>query len=90
MSSASEDELGATFITAQEMVAMRKKLQEMKWQQPTPPLQTDNSDAAGVVNNTIVPKKLKTMDHRLHWLRFIEAQGQFRYYWESGNLNWGD
>jgi len=28
----------------------------------------DNSAAAGVVNNTIVPCKLKAMDRRLHWL----------------------
>ena len=37
MSSASEAELGAMFITAQEMVAMRKTLQEMKWPQTNPP-----------------------------------------------------
>ena len=79
MSSASEAELGAMFITAQEMVAMPKTLQEMKWPQPKYPLQTDNSAAAGVVNNIIVPKKLKTMDRRLHWLICREAQGQFRY-----------
>ena len=90
MFSASEAELGAMFITAQEMVAMRQNLQEMKWPQPKYPLQTENSAAAGVVNNNIVPRKLKTMDRRLHWLRCREAQGQFRYYWASGNLNWGD
>ena len=90
MSSASEAEIGAMFITAQEIIAMRQTLQEMKWPQPKSPLQIDNSAAAGVVNNTIVPKKLKTMDRRLHWLRCREAQGQFRYYWASGNLNWGD
>ena len=69
MSSASEAELGAMFIITQEMVAMRQTLQEMKWPQPKSPLQTDNSAAAGVVNNTIVPKNLKRMDRRLHWLR---------------------
>ena len=89
MSSASEVELGAILITAQEMVAMRQTLQEMKWPQPKFPIQTDNSAAAGMVNNTIVPRKLKTMDRRLHWLRCIEARGQFRYYWVSGKLNWG-
>ena len=77
MSSASETELGAMLITAQEMVAMRQTLQEMKWPHPKPPLQIDNSSAAGMVNNTIVPRKLKTMDRRLHWLRCREAQGQF-------------
>ena len=53
------------------------------------PIQTYNSDAAGVVNNAIVPRKIKTMDRHLHWIRCREAQGQFRYYWERGNLNWG-
>ena len=90
MSSASEAELGAMFIKAQEMVATRQTLQEMKWPQPKSPLQTDNSTAAGVVNNTIIPRKLKTMDRRLHCLRCRESQGQFRYYWASGKLNWGD
>ena len=90
MFSASKAELGAMFITAQEMVAMRQTLQEMKWPQRKSLLQTDNSAAAGVVNNTIVSRKLKTMDRRLHWLRCREAQVQFRYYWASGNLNWRD
>ena len=89
MSSASEAELGAMFITAKEMVAIRQTLQEMKWPQPKSPLQTDNSAAAGVVNNTTAPKKLTNMDRQFHWLRCREAQGQFRYYWASGNLNWG-
>ena len=80
MSSASEAELGAMFITAQEMVAMWQTLQEMKWPQPKSPLQTDNSAAAGVVNNIIIPKNLKTMDRRLHRIRCRESQGQFRYY----------
>ena len=75
MSSASEEELGAMFITAEEMVAMRQTLQEMNWPHPKSPLQTDNSAAAGVVNNTIVPQKLKTMDRRLHWIRWREYQG---------------
>ena len=55
-----------------------------------PLIQTDNSAAAGVVNNTIVPRKLKTKDRRLHWLRCREAQDQFRYYRASRNLNWRD
>ena len=42
------------------------------------------------MNNNIVPRKLKTMDRRLHWIRCREAQGQFQYYWASGSLNWGD
>ena len=80
MSSASEADLGALFITAQEMVAMKNTLEEMKWPQSKSPIQTDNSAAAVVVNNNIFPRKLKTMDRRLHWLRCKEAQGRFWYY----------
>ena len=90
MSSASEAELGAMFITSQEIVAMRQTLQEMKWPHPKSSIQTDNSAAVGVFNKTIVTRKLKTMNRRLHWLIFREAQGQFQYYWASGNLNWGN
>ena len=90
MSYASESELIAIFITAQEMVATRQTLEEMKWPQLKPPIQKDKSAAASVVNNTIVSRKHNTMDHCLHWLRCREAQDKFRYYWASGNLNWGD
>ena len=80
MSSASKSELGALFITAQEMVVMIQTLEEMKWPQPKTPIQTDNSAAADVVNNTTVTRKLKTTNLRLHGIRCREAQGQFLYY----------
>ena len=69
MALASEVELGAMFITAQSMVLQRNTLEEMGWKQPRSPIHTDNSAAAGVDNNTIVPRKLKAMDRRLYWLR---------------------
>ena len=89
VSSASEEELGAFFITAQEIVEMRNTLEEIKWPHPKSPIQMDNSAVSGVINNTIVPRKLKTMDLRLHWLRFKESQGRFGYYWAGVSLNWG-
>ena len=66
MSSDSEAEVGALFIAAQEMVATRNTLEEIKLPQTKSPIQTDNSTTAGVVNNTIVPRKLNTIDRRLH------------------------
>ena len=90
MASASEAELGAMFITAQAMVSKRNTLEEMRLKQPCSPIQTYNSAAAGVVNNTIVPRKLKAMDRRLCWLMCRNSQGQFRYYWAPGVMNWGD
>ena len=89
MPSASEAELGEIFVTAQEMVTMRQTLEKMKWPQPKPHIQTYHSAAAGVVNNIIFPRKIKTMDRRIHWIRRRESQVRFCYYWASGNLNWG-
>ena len=61
-SSASEAELGALFITSQEMAAMRSTLEKMRWHHPKSTIQTKNLTAARLVNNIIVPRKLKTMD----------------------------
>ena len=77
MTSTAEAELGALYITAQKMVPTRQTFIEMGWPQPPTPIQTDNTTAKGVVNNTIVAKKWKSMDLRLHWLRYREAQKQF-------------
>ena len=90
MASASEAELGTMFITAQAMVSQRNTLEGMGWKQPRSPIQKDNLAAAGVVNHTIVPRKLKAMDPHLYWLRCQDSQCQFRYYWDPGLLNWGN
>jgi hypothetical protein len=62
MTSAAEVELGALYVTAKELVPIRQTLTEMGWKQPVTPTQTDNTTAAGVVNNTIMIKKSKLMD----------------------------
>ena len=90
MSSAAEDELGATFIYAKEMVPLRQTLGEMGWPQPRSPIQVDNSTAVGVANSTIIPKRTKAMDMRFHWLRYREAQHQFRFFWAPGAANLAD
>ena len=90
LASAAEAELSALFECAKAMAPMRQALIEMGWPQGRSPIQIDNSTAEGVANNTIVPRKLKSMDLRLHWLRCREAQGQFRIYWAPGTENWGD
>jgi hypothetical protein len=67
-SSAAEAELAALFETAKAMVPLRQALIKMKWPQKRSAIQNDNFTADGVVNNAIVPRKLKAMDLRLHWL----------------------
>ena len=56
MASVAESELAALFITAREMIPHCQTLIDMGWPQPKSSIQTDNSTAAGVTNNTIVPQ----------------------------------
>eukprot|EP00804_Cyclotella_cryptica_P017108 CCRYP_003349-RA/>CCRYP_003349-RA protein AED:0.50 eAED:0.45 QI:0/-1/0/1/-1/0/1/0/116 len=55
--------------------------------QPPTPIQTDNSTALSVVNNTIQPKRTKAMDMQFHWLRCRINQKHFRPYWRTGATN---
>jgi len=90
MASAAEAELAALYITAREMIPLRNALNEMGWNQPKSPIQTDNSTAAGFVHDTIIQRRIKMIWMRLHWLRCRAAQGQFRFYWEKGSTNLAD
>jgi len=90
MSSVAEAELGALFLNAKEAVFIRQILTEMGHPQPRTPIQTDNTTAEAVVNNRIQPKRLKSMDMRIHWLKCREAQGQFKTHWRPGKTNMAD
>jgi hypothetical protein len=90
MSSAAEAELGALFLNVKEAVYLRQILTEMGHSRPRTPIQTDNTTAEGVINNKIQPKRTKAMDMRFHWLRYREAQGQFKIYWRPGGTNLAD
>ena len=69
MSSAAKAELGAIFITEKELVPMSQTMIEMGWPHTPTPIQTDNSAAAGLVNDTIIVQKTKSVDLIFHWLR---------------------
>ena len=76
MPSAAEAELGALFINAKTAVSMRHTLEELGHPQPQTPIQTDNKTANDLLTK-IMPKALKAMDMRFHWLCCRDAQGQF-------------
>ena len=90
MSSAAEAELGALFINAKTAILMRHTLEEMGHPQPQTPIQMDNKTANDLLTNKIVPKALKAMDMRFHWLRCRDARRQFQYYWRPGTQNLAD
>ena len=66
MSSAAEAELGALFLNAKEAVFSIQIITEMGHPQPRNPIQTDNTMVEAVVNNRMQPKRLKSMDMRIH------------------------
>ena len=68
MSSIATPELAALFITAKQMSTLRQILIEMGFPQPWLALQTENLTAAGVTNNTTIPKGTKAMYIRFHWI----------------------
>ena len=90
MSSAAEAELGALFINAKMAVSMRRTLEELGHPQERTPIQTDNLTAHALLTNKILPKALKAMDMRFHWLRCRGAQDQYRFYWRPGTQNLAD
>jgi hypothetical protein len=91
MSSAAEAELGALFRNGQEGYAIRNTLEEMGHKQLGPtPIQTDNSTAEGIANDTVKAKRSKAMDMRFYWIRDRVKQGQFRVHWKPGSTNKAD
>jgi hypothetical protein len=90
ISLAAEAELGALFISAKTAVSMQWTLKELGHPQPRTPIQTNNLTAHTLLTNKILPKALKAMDMRFHWLHFRTAQGQFCYYWRPGTQNLAD
>ena len=90
MSSAAEAELAGLYIYAKEMVTLCQSLVEMGWPQPRLPIQCDKSTEIGVANETIIPRKTKSMDMQFQWLRCRDAQGQFRYFWAPSHDNLGN
>jgi hypothetical protein len=68
MSSATEAEIGALFINTKAAVCMRHMLIELGHPQPPTPIQTDSKTSNDLLTNKIMPKALKVMDMRFHWL----------------------
>jgi hypothetical protein len=83
-------ELAALFKCATKMVPIRNALEEMGWKQPRSPIQVDNTTAVGYVNNTIIARRIKSLEMRLNWLKCRESQGQFRIFWDKGSHNLAD
>jgi hypothetical protein len=77
VASSAESEVGACFQNAQSGAPIRVTLIEMGQKKPATPLQTDNSTAFSILNETIKQKRSKAMEIRYHWLIYRVRQKQF-------------
>lgn len=90
MASATEAEVGALFHNAQDACMLRNTLEFIGHPQPPTPIQTDNSCAEGIINDTVKQKRSKAIDMRFYWLRDRAKQGQFAIHWKKGQDNLAD
>lgn len=90
VASAAEAELGALYYNAKEAAWLRTTLTDMGHPQPATPIVTDNSCAAGIVNDTVKQKRSKAIDMRFYWVRDRIRQGQFTVLWRRGADNLAD
>ena len=90
MSSVAEAEVGALFHNGQEACPIRTALVEMGWPQPATPIQTDNSVAHGIANDSVKQRRSRAIDMRFYWIRDRVRQGQFRIHWQQGSDNLAD
>ena len=87
VSSAAEAETTGTFCNAKEGVAILPSLIGIGHKQPPTPLKTENSTTDGFVNSSMKPKKSKTWDMNMYWLRDKEFLKQIQVYWDKGKNN---
>ena len=90
VSSAAEAELAGLFLNAKEACPIRITLIELGHPQPATPIQTDNSTATGIANDTVKQKRSKAIDMRFYWIRDRVRQSQFTIEWKKGSLNKAD
>ena len=88
--SAAETELAGIFHNAREGEPIRTTLEELGFPQGPTPLQTDNTTAFGIANDTVKQRKSKAMDMRYYWVRDRIKQGHYHVYWDDGKGNRAD
>ena len=84
---AAETKPRALFINYKQAILVCHTLKIMELKQPPTSVQTNNTKALGVINNSIISKHLKPMDMELHWICCHIAQRHFHHHWQTGPTN---
>jgi len=87
---ASEAECAGLFYNGKDAVPIRTTLEELGWEQDPTPMDTDNSTAEGIANDTVKQRRSKAIDMRYYWVRDRCRQGQFLVHWSPGVKNRAD
>ena len=90
MSSVGETEYVACFLTGQHGAGFRQVLADLGYPQPPTYILTDNRCAEGIANDTIKPKRTKSIEMQYHWIRDRVARKQFIVEWRKGEHNLAD
>ena len=88
--SASEAELAALFANMKDGAMYRQVLLDLGYPQPTTPMFTDNTTAAGIANDAIKQLRTRALDMRLHWVRDQVEQQHFSVHWLPAADNLAD
>jgi hypothetical protein len=78
MSSAAKAEVAGLFIKAKEGEILCTTLDKMGYPQDATPIQTDNSTASRIANNTINQQSSRSTDMQFYWVRDQVKQGHFQ------------
>jgi hypothetical protein len=81
LSSAAKAKLAGVFHNGKEACPLRACLTKLDHPQPPTPIQTENSTAAGIRNDSVKQKRSKAMGMRFYWIQDHVRQGQFLIYW---------
>jgi hypothetical protein len=90
VASAAEAELAGLFHNGQDALPLIHALKEIGHPQPATPIQTDNSTAAGLANDTVKQKRSKAMEMRYFWIADKVDANVFNVYWNKGKTNRAD
>lgn len=90
VASVAEAEYAALFVNGQEEASLRQILNALGHPQPATIILCDNKCAHGIATDTVKPKRTKSADMKLHWIRDRIRQGQFHVMWRKGADNLAD
>jgi hypothetical protein len=90
VSSASEAEYAALFISGQSAEPYRNVLEGLGYPQLGTAIVCDSSSAVDLVNHKTKQRKSKAIDMRYHWIQDRSDQGHFKVLWHPSKYNLAD